>query len=433
MVDDKKIEQKNLEEKLSEIIKVTKQIKNTYKNNLFDYTSKGEPSAKDKCYSKYEKKFKEENISKDDLELFDLGESTLGISPLVEEYLSNLNQNKIKEFISHYPSTNADKNENIGSNLIETITKKYNLKKYSYTGLDGKITTKYPISIGTGSNELLERISRIFVEPEEIIQIHEPTFFRFKEAASHANAHVKSSDLRKENDFEWGEENLEEYLTAIEDKQTRLLWLCTPNNPFGTTIPIKDIEEITKKASEYKKIVVVDEAYQDFINEKDETNKNNSSSINLINKYDNLIVTRTLSKGHGLANIRVGYAISSPELTEVLEKTRLQYPLNTMSQYIATMALKDEKHIENIIEKTTRNRNEVVSKIKDYVKVYDSKTNIIVLQGKNIFENLSREKIITQQLDYISLLEGQDYVRVTIKDEKSNSKLINAIKKIYGK
>ncbi|MFH1589913.1 MAG: aminotransferase class I/II-fold pyridoxal phosphate-dependent enzyme [archaeon] len=283
----------------------------------------------------------------------------------------------------------------------------------------------------------MKHVVSVSMDEETIIKIREilrNTSHRNKshvveEAAAHVNAKIISSDLSEKNGFKWNKQNLKDYLGSIKkEPKVDLYWLCTPNNPTGTTIPMDNIEQIVAKASEKNKLVVVDEAYGEYIDDTNDKRKN--SAVQLLDKYSNLIVTRTVSKGLGLAGIRVGYAIGSPEVIEIMEKMRLQFPTGILNQKIAKVALEDTAYMNKVREQTVKAREQLIEGLGDSYIIHPSETSVLTIKGtsgNNLVDKFAKEGIIVQGLGYLPNMDG--YVRLTVRSPEENAYVI---KKMNG-
>jgi len=187
------------------------------------------------------------------------------------------------------------------------------------------------VFLGVGSDEVIDLLMRVCVAPgKEKIMTTPPTYGMYAVSAQVNDVGVVKAPL----DVEGGafQLRLADMKTAIDQDQTiKLIFLCSPGNPTGTLIPLKDIEELLEYPN-FKGIVVVDEAYIDFAGE-------DSSAVRLVSKYANVCVCQTLSKSFGLAAIRLGIAIAQPPLIQVLTNTKAPYNISTPTAYVALSAL----------------------------------------------------------------------------------------------
>ena len=180
------------------------------------------------------------------------------------------------------------------------------------------------VTIGNGSDELIDLLIRCFCEPKhDNILVCEPTFGMFKVYAQLNNVEVLDAPLKK-NSFLFDEQ----LILKTTNLRTKLIFICTPNNPTGTSISIDQLKTI---ASNFNGIVVVDEAYIDF--------SNKPSALALINEFPNIIILQTFSKAWALAALRVGVAYSNSEIIAILNKVRPPFNINSNSQAVLLQAL----------------------------------------------------------------------------------------------
>ena len=273
------------------------------------------------------------------------------------------------------------------------------------------------VAIGNGSDELIDLLIRCFCEPNrDNILICEPTFGMFKVYAQLNNVEVLNAPLTK-GSFLFDEELIFNTLTP----NTKLLFICTPNNPTGTSITLQQLKTI---ASNFNGLLVVDEAYIDF-SEKD-------SAINLLTDFSNIVILQTFSKAWGLAALRVGVAYSNSKTIEILNKVRPPFNINTNSQTLLLKALKmpelKDELVQHIIKQKAILKYELIqfSFVKNIIK---SDANYFLLEvdnAKSIFDYLLSHNILISNRS--SLLNCENHIRISIGTELENQKLINLLK-----
>lgn len=235
------------------------------------------------------------------------------------------------------------------------------------------------ITIGVGSDQMLDCIFRSLIEDEYIIACN-PTFSMYKEYASYTNG--KFIDIDFKEGFIYDTENI---IKAINKYNPKLVIICTPNNPTGSRMERSDLEKIINTT---KGVVLIDEAYSEF----DETN------YDLALKYDNVIVLKTFSKAYALAGIRLGYAISCSDLIDTINVVKPPYNISTLSNIIAGIAI--------------TNKDLYKENIKEIVKLKDELYNSLCKLGLN--PNISYSNFIFVKLNdkiYNHLLESKIYIR----------------------
>ncbi len=327
-------------------------------------------------------------------------ENDFDVSPAVIKALQTVCQLKL----NHYPDRNAGK--------LKT-------KIASWLGIASDM-----VALGNGSDELISLIAQVFVEPKSRIVIQTPTFFRLIEAIHKMKGVVTPVTAPKERHFALDAEFANNIIATAEKKQASIIWLCTPNNPTGAVMNLALIERI---AASTKALVVVDEAYQEIWDPQ-----NKKSAITLIPKHDNILVTKTFSKAFGLAGIRVGMMLGNPNLISAIDAWRLNFPLSSISLLIAEAALEDTNHLNIIHKQVALERTflfENIAKLPEFELGAESKTNVFILchKTKNLHELLLKKGIMTADFNHMNGLEGERFVRITIKQHAENMALIMAL------
>ncbi|AFS40048.1 MULTISPECIES: histidinol-phosphate transaminase [Leuconostoc gelidum group] len=219
---------------------------------------------------------------------------------------------------------------------------------------------------GVGADELIQLLTRTVLTPGSNIIIPDPTFGEYAMHAQIEQADTKKIPVK----LETGQVDFDAMLAAVNEK-TSMVWLANPNNPTGVFEKRSDILAFLEKLPKTV-ILVVDEAYYDFVDEPDAT-----VAIDVKN-YTNLVVLRTLSKAYGLANLRVGYGIMQEPLYGVMQAVRLPYNLNTYQIVGATAAVEDQNYLNQVVTKTQVERKQFQTFLRDNnLTFYDSQTNFI--------------------------------------------------------
>jgi histidinol-phosphate aminotransferase len=215
--------------------------------------------------------------------------------------------------------------------------------------------------------------------------------------------------------------DLEKAVTLFSDKNLKLIFICSPNNPTANSMNYSEVEYIISK---FNGIVVVDEAYIDF-SEK-------ASFIKLVNTYPNLILMQTFSKALGLAAIRVGMAFTNPSIVQYFNKLKPPYNISAINQKAALLKLSRIEQNKSLVFKIKKERNRLSAnllKMKIVEKVYPSDSNFLLVKLKNanyIYNELvSRNIIIRNRSNMID-----NCVRITIGKKSENDRLIDALKSI---
>ena len=272
------------------------------------------------------------------------------------------------------------------------------------------------IFLGNGSDEAIDLPYRCFCEPgiDNVVAI-EPTYGMYKVCADINNTEYRPVLL---------DENYQitaERLLAATDEHTKLIWLCSPNNPTGNTL---QREEIVKVIEAFEGLVIVDEAYSDFSSQKPLRHE--------IAKYPNLIVLNTMSKAWGCAAIRLGMAFASEEIIAIFNKVKYPYNVNQLTQQQALQALKDPFEVDKWVKILLEERSRMIDAFQLLPickKVYPTEANFFLAQmtdATKIYNYLVDKGIIVRNRHRIQLC--QNCLRVTIGTKTENGELIAALR-----
>jgi len=271
------------------------------------------------------------------------------------------------------------------------------------------------IFIGNGSDECIDNLYRTFCIPgKDNIIICPPTYPMYEVGANINNIEIKSAPLL---------ENYQLNLAHIEqlvNENTKIIWICSPNNPTGNSLDRIDIETIL---NHFNGIVVIDEAYINFSKQK-------SFAQSLID-YPNLVVLQTLSKAWGLAGIRIGMAFASSEIIAYMNKVKPPYNINIVTQELALTALEEVGQVNDMIMHLVDMRNalaEVIESMPYVEKVFPSDTNFLLVKIRNarsLYEYLLTKGIVVR--DRSSIENCADSLRITVGNEQENTQLVDAM------
>lgn len=272
------------------------------------------------------------------------------------------------------------------------------------------------IFLGNGSDEAIDLPYRCFCEPgrDNVVAI-EPTYGMYRVCADINNVEYRPVLLDDHFQFKADE------LLAACDAHTKLIWLCSPNNPTGNNLCR---EEIVKVLEQFDGIVIVDEAYSDFSRQK--------AFRNELAHYPNLIVLNTMSKAWGCAAIRLGMAFASEEIITLMNKVKYPYNVNLLTQQKATEIVKNryevEKWVNNILQERSR-LMEAFRMLPICKEVYPSDANFFLARmtdAQHIYDYLVNQGIIVRNRTRIQLC--QNCLRVTIGTRTENSELLGALR-----
>ena len=273
------------------------------------------------------------------------------------------------------------------------------------------------IFLGNGSDEIIDLCFRVFCNPGiDKVLTFTPTYGMYHVSASANDIEVVKIPLTDSFQID-----LEKAVTLFSDKNLKLIFICSPNNPTANSMNYSEVEYIISK---FNGIVVVDEAYIDF-SEK-------ASFIKLVNTYPNLILMQTFSKALGLAAIRVGMAFTNPSIVQYFNKLKPPYNISAINQKAALLKLSQIEQNKSLVFRIKKERDRLSAnllKMKIVEKVYPSDANFLLVKLKNanyIYNELvSRNIIIRNRSNMID-----NCVRITIGKKSENDRLIDALKSI---
>lgn len=318
-----------------------------------------------------------------------------------------------------------DANENsFGSTFIEFNGLKLNRYPDPHQKDIRKATSDYysipykNIFFGVGSDEVIDLLVRIFCIPgKDNVIIPEPTYGMYKVSCDINN--IETKEVLLNDDFQIN-------LNAVKEKvsvDTKIVFLCSPNNPTGNVLDKKDIISL---CNELNVIVVVDEAYIDF--------SIKSSVVEEIKNHKNLIILRTFSKAWGLAGIRSGFCAADEEIINILLKVKAPYNINALSRYalikaVANSSRKDE-YVSSLIKERERLKNQLETLL-IVKKVYNSDANFLLVKFKNakLVQNKLMEKGIIVR-DRSTQPKLENCLRISIGNEEENDALWEELRKI---
>ncbi|HEY0899742.1 MAG TPA: histidinol-phosphate transaminase [Sphingobacteriaceae bacterium] len=272
------------------------------------------------------------------------------------------------------------------------------------------------IFLGNGSDEAIDILFRAFCRPGiDNVIIVPPTYGMYEVSANINDVAVKKIHLLP--DFQLDLEGIAEAI----DTNTKLIFICSPNNPTGNSMDREDVETII---ANFNGLVVVDEAYINYSRQK--------TFIQELTEYANLVVLQTLSKAWGLAGLRLGMAFASEEIIEVFNKVKPPYNVNEASQELALKALQNVEQVNTWIRQTVAEREKLVTELAQIpfiTKIYPSDANFVLVQTTDpsgIYQHLVSQGIIVRDRSKVALCEGS--LRITIGTPEENQVLIKALK-----
>ena len=272
------------------------------------------------------------------------------------------------------------------------------------------------IFLGNGSDEAIDILVRAFCNPgvDNVILVP-PTYGMYEVSANINDIKIKKVPLTA--DFQL---NMEGIAEAVDD-HTKLIFVCSPNNPTGNSMNREDVETLL---ANFNGLVVVDEAYINFSRQK--------TFIQELTEYANLVVLQTLSKAWGLAGLRVGMAFASEEIIEIMNKVKPPYNINDASQQLALKALENVDKVNSWIKEILVQRDKLVLELKEYefvLDIYPSDANFILVKTtdpRGIYNYLVQLGIIVRDRSKVDLCAG--CLRITVGTPEENSILLQSLK-----
>jgi histidinol-phosphate aminotransferase len=346
--------------------------------------------------------------------------------------LNNLLRENIKKLVPYSSARDEfkgeasiflDANENsLGSPLLkwynrypDPLQKKVKEKLGEIKGVPAE-----NIFLGNGSDECIDILIRVFCDPgKDNIIICPPTYGMYEVSAHINDVAIKKVPLTPAFQLD---------LPAIEeavDDHTKMIFVCSPNNPTGNSLERDDIEVLLNN---YFGLVVIDEAYINFSRFRSFTQE--------LNDYPNLVVMQTLSKAWGLAALRVGIAFASEPIIDIMNKIKPPYNINQASQDLVLQALEEVGQVNDMIKEIVTQRGElekILVALPVVKKVYPSDANFLLVQvsdAKAIYRHFLQEGIVVRDRSNVTLCEG--CLRITVGTAAENEALVNSLKRYAG-
>lgn len=288
------------------------------------------------------------------------------------------------------------------------------------TTLRAKLAEKHGVDesailFGNGSDEIISIISRAMLDERVHTIMPTPSFPQYAHNATIEGADITEIPLKDEH------HDLTDFIEAINER-TAIIWVCNPNNPTGSLIPIGELESFLEQVPK-NVLVVLDEAYFEYV-----TNPDHVDSVALIDRFPNVVVLRTFSKAYGLASFRIGYAVGTTDIITELNKVRNPFNNNTLAVAVASKALEDDAFIEMCRELNAEQRERYKKfAFEKSLHMFDSETNFVLIEVPGDADDASEFLL---QHGYIirsgNALGTPGYVRITIGTEEQNTGLLKA-------
>lgn len=277
------------------------------------------------------------------------------------------------------------------------------------------------VTLGNGSNDILELLTRAFVSPENEVIFSEHAFAVYPIVTQAVGARAVVVPAR-----EWGND-LDAMLAAITEK-TRVVFVANPNNPTGTCVARSALKDFIESVPDHV-LVVIDEAYFEYAQD---IFPNYESAEYYLAKSPNLVVTRTFSKAYGLAALRIGYSLSSVEIADFLNRVRQPFNVNSLAMTAAVAAMSDTQHLADSLAMNKAGIEQYhqacIELGLEWIPTAANFISINVKQnGRAIFEKMLQRGIIVRPVDNYAM---PDFVRITIGSKEENQRCIDVLTEV---
>ncbi|HMH33961.1 MAG TPA: histidinol-phosphate transaminase [Puia sp.] len=273
------------------------------------------------------------------------------------------------------------------------------------------------IFLGNGSDECIDILYRAFCNPgQDNVIINPPTYGMYEVSANINDVEIRRAPLL--DDFQLDLVHLENLV----DEHTKIIWICSPNNPTSNSMNRLDVETVLNN---FQGLVVIDEAYINFSRQR--------SFIPELAEYPNLVILQTMSKAWGLAGIRLGMAFASEGIIEIYNKVKPPYNINQVTQELALKALDETGQVNDMIRAIVTMRIELAKALAALPivhKIHPSDANFLLVQvsdAKGLYNYLLNAGIVVRDRSRVELCAG--CLRITIGTEAENKELITVLKR----
>jgi histidinol-phosphate aminotransferase len=273
---------------------------------------------------------------------------------------------------------------------------------------------------GNGSNELIQALLMVTMEPGKTLLLSEPTFTLYRQVATVLGGKVETILLNAELEYD-----IEALQRFVEEKQPDVTIICSPNNPTGCVINDDALRALLEAS---RGLVVIDEAYHEFAGR---------SVVPLLNDHDNLIVLRTFSKAMAVAALRIGYLLASPALVREIGKAVLPYNVNVFSQIAAEVAMENyDQELRPLVREIVSERDRLFAGLRkiDRLQPVASQANFILVKSATdptrIFTDLLARDVLIRDVSGYPMLS--QYFRFSVGTPEQNDYVLKAIREICG-
>ena len=346
---------------------------------------------------------------------FDIGKHTDGYSDLI---LGVMQQ--------------ADLAELCRQNLVEYPDNHYRLLRKRLSERYGLDPSWFVLSAGLES--MIDHISRVFLQAGDKYLLPIPNFAVFEGFSSRVGGEPVYVPLEPGDQFQWTPRTVARIKELMTAQRPRLLWISNPANPTGQDLPLEWIEKLVVAGAAGGVAVVVDEAYGEYT----DTDQGVVSACRLVERFPNLMVLRTFSKIYALPSLRVGYLMCSDrDILKAINLYRPMFPFSWFSLFVAQIAFVDEEHPQQARANTIKRRERLYGQLAELGSFIfiPSRTNTIMLRHRrlkasDLWQRLAQKGILAANLAGINGLQGQEFLRMTIRSEEDNDFFIAACREV---
>lgn len=273
------------------------------------------------------------------------------------------------------------------------------------------------IFLGNGSDEAIDLLVRVVDMPNGGVTITSPTYGMYKVAAANNGVGVIDAPLRADFSLDL------DALRLASQNRSRLLFLCSPNNPTGQQYSLAEVRGVLEA---FDGIVVVDEAYIDFSLEP--------SAVSLLGEYDRLVVLQTFSKAWGMAGVRLGMAFAAPQMVAAMNKLKLPYNISELTQRYVLERLREPRRMEEEVREIRSERSRVsdeLLRIDGVREVFSSQANFLLVkvnEPRRVFEYLQSKGVIVRDRSRERGCEG--CLRITIGTREENDTVLRVLREV---
>ena len=321
-------------------------------------------------------------------------------------------------------------NLNIKNSIIDNLDDIVNYPDITYYELKNEISNfenikKENIFLGNGAAECIFNLVRA-LNPKKTLLLA-PSFSEYEEALNSISKDIEYFLLKEEEDFKITDKLLEKL-----DKNIELLFICNPNNPTGVITRKEYLEKIIKRANDLNIFVAVDESFLDFVE-----NKEDYSVMDLVDKYSNLVIIKSLTKFYAMPGLRIGFGVTgNKDLLKSIARVTMSWNVNTLASVSAICGLKQDTYNKESVLYVNKEREYLYNNLNNMkdLKVFKPSVNFIFFKIDKDIElkmELLKYGILIRSCDnYIGL--DDSYYRIAVRTREENEKIISALNKVFG-